>query len=129
MTVIRILFALFVFSCGIGHWIDAFYISQGQCASFTPVKSYWNWVTAVLSVATVLTLSYVDPGHDSDHLRRRIQELEALQSRSDAEWRRDVLAAMAVIPARRADRVVWAIAAMLITYAILTVAITMHYIH
>lgn len=51
-----ILFAAFIFSCGIGHWIDAWFLFRGQCSGVEDVKVAWNWVTATISVLTMIVL-------------------------------------------------------------------------
>lgn len=83
-NLLLLLFAAFILSCGIGHQIDAYFISNSQCAAFTSLKTWWNWVTASLSVLTALVLVPMLPTYvillykpiDIEAMRRRIKELE-----------------------------------------------------
>lgn len=83
-TWIIILFVAFIFSCGFGHQIDAYYEWHGLCAAFSPFKTYWNWATAVLSMITAIlivprSIDYMEAFSapvDVMKLQQRITELE-----------------------------------------------------
>lgn len=79
-----LIFGIFILSCGIGHQIDAYYVSQSTCAAFTNWKTYWNWVTAASSAAAALVLVPELPVYmlallkpmDFVRLQKRCTELE-----------------------------------------------------
>ncbi len=83
-TLLLLLFAAFIFACGVGHQLDSWFISEEECSAWTPLKTNWNWVTAALSA---LTLAFLIPGCpryvawlyrpvDAAHLYDTIEELQ-----------------------------------------------------
>lgn len=79
-----LLFTSFVISCAVGHQIDSFYEFHGVCASLSPLREGWSWLTASLSVLTVVLLlpsifKYLAilEAVDMTDLIKRIKEIEA----------------------------------------------------
>lgn len=83
-TMMLVMFALFIISCGTGHQIDSYFIRAGRCSAYSPLKTVVSWSTAILSVATALgaipyMALYVRTLYqpiDFERLQRRVKELE-----------------------------------------------------
>lgn len=79
-----ILFTAFIFACGFGHQIDAYFEWRGMCASTSQLKVTWNWVTAILSLGTAIVvvpraidyMTAVTYPVDFSQFQMRLRELE-----------------------------------------------------
>ncbi len=79
-----LLFGAFIFSCGLGHEIDAYFEFSGLCAASSRAREIENWITAVLSALTTglllpLAVKYITAFTaplDAAEMDRRITDLE-----------------------------------------------------
>lgn len=55
-TLLIVMFALFILSCGVGHQIDAWFVAQGICSILSPFKKVVNWTTASISATTAVVV-------------------------------------------------------------------------
>lgn len=94
-NMVLLCFGVFILACGAGHFIDSWFIFNGECAAYAAAKIGSTVLTAVASTTTILLLLPLLPAYilllykpvDLEVIQQHVAEVDAQIKRIEEEKR------------------------------------------